>query len=128
MRPNLIFITIVALLVGLMGGVLLSQTKMGKTVLARESFQPKEFVSAKEFRLVDANDRTLAVLGGHPGKEPFLPIEPALRFYDENGELLLLLGRQPAVAALRCGGFANVGDGVVGEPDAPFLDGDGEQV
>jgi len=74
MRPNLIFITIVALLVGLMGGVLLSQTKMGKTVLARESFQPKEFVSAKEFRLVDANDRTLAVLGGHPGKEPFLPI------------------------------------------------------
>jgi len=43
-------------------------------------------------------------------------------------ELLLLLGRQPAVAALRRGGFANVGDGVVGEPDAPFLDGDGEQV
>ncbi|MGB5921849.1 MAG: hypothetical protein WBG91_21105 [Syntrophobacteria bacterium] len=95
MRPNLIFITIVALLVGLMGGVLLSQTKMGKTVLARESFQPKEFVSAKEFRLIDANDRTVAVLGGHPGKEPFLPIEPALRFYGNNGELVILLGIVP---------------------------------
>ena len=94
-RPNPIFITIVALLVGLMGGVLLSQTKMGKTVLARESFQPKEFVSAKEFRLVDANDTTLVVLGGHAGKEPFLPIEPALRFYDNNGELVILLGLVP---------------------------------
>ena len=95
MRPNLIFITIVALLVGLMGGVLLSQTKMVKTVLARESFQPNEFVSAKEFRLVDANGKTLAVLGGHPGKEPFLPIEPALRFYDNSGELVVLLGLVP---------------------------------
>ena len=94
-RPNLIFITIVALLVGFMGGVLLSQTKMGKTVLARENFQPKEFVSAREFRLVDENDRTLAILGGHPGKEPFLPIEPALRFYDNNGELVILLGIVP---------------------------------
>jgi hypothetical protein len=68
---------------------------MGKTVLARESFRPEEFVSAKEFRLVDENGRTLAVLGGHPGKEPFLPIEPALRFYDQDGELLLLLGLVP---------------------------------
>ncbi len=94
-RTNLSVITIIALLAGLVGGVLLSQTRMGKTVLARESFQPKEFVSAKEFRLVDGNDKTLAILGGHPGKEPFLPIEPALRFYDNNGELVILLGIVP---------------------------------
>lgn len=92
---NVSFITIIALLMGLMGGLLLSQTRMGKTVLARESFQPKEFVSAQEIRLVDTNGRTLAVLGGHPGKEPFLPIEPALRFYGNNGELVILLGIVP---------------------------------
>jgi len=94
-RTKLSFVVILTLLVGLVAGVLLSQTQMGKTVLAQESFQPKEFVSAKEFRLVDANDRTLAVLGGHPGKEPFLPIEPAFRFYDNNGELVILLGIVP---------------------------------
>ena len=94
-KTNLSLIVILALMAGLVGGILLSQTQMGKTVLARESFRPEEFVSAKEFRLVDKNGRTLAVLGGHPGKEPFLPIEPALRFYDQDGELLLLLGLVP---------------------------------
>ena len=93
---KLSLLVILALLAGLAAGVLLSQTKIAKTVLARESFQPEEFVSAKEFRLVDANGRTLAVLGGHPGKEPFLPIEPALRFYDNNGELVILLGLVPS--------------------------------
>jgi hypothetical protein len=92
---NVSVIVILALLMGLMGGMLLSQTRMGKTVLARESYQPEEFVSAKEFRLIDQNDRIVAVLGGHPGKEPFLPIEPALRFYDDNGELVILLGIVP---------------------------------
>ncbi len=92
---NVSFVVIFAVLMGLMGGVLLSQTKMSKKLLARESFQPSEFVSAKEFRLVDANGKTLAVLGGHPGKEPFLPIEPALRFYGNNGELFIILGLVP---------------------------------
>lgn len=95
-RKKRIFVLVLALLAGLVGGVILSQTQMVKTVLARESFQPEEFVSAKEFRLVDANGKTLAVLGGHPGKEPFLPIEPALRFYDNNGELVVLLGLVPS--------------------------------
>jgi len=94
-RTKLSLVVILALLAGLAGGMLLSQTRMGETVLARESFKPEEFVRAKEFRLVDENGRTLAVLGGHPGKEPFLPIEPALRFYDNNGELVLLLGLVP---------------------------------
>lgn len=95
-KANLSLIAIIALLAGLVAGVLLSQTQMGNKVLARESFQPSEFVSAKEFRLVDKNGRTLAVLGGHPGKEPFLPIEPALRFYDKSGELVVLLGLVPS--------------------------------
>ncbi|MGD8372840.1 MAG: hypothetical protein PVG64_03050 [Syntrophobacterales bacterium] len=95
-KTNLSLIVILALVAGLVGGILLSQTQMGKTVLARESFRPEEFVSAKEFRLVDENGRTLAVLGGHPGKEPFLPIEPALRFYDKSGELVVLLGLVPS--------------------------------
>jgi hypothetical protein len=93
---RLSFVVILSLLAGLVGGALLSQTQMVKTVLAQESFRPVEFVSAKEFRLVDANGKTLAVLGGHPGKEPFLPIEPALRFYDNNGELVVLLGLVPS--------------------------------
>ena len=94
-RKEMSFMVIIALLAGLAGGLLLSQTQMGKTVLARESFQPEKLVIAKEFRLIDDNDRTLAILGGHPGKEPFLPIEPALRFYDNNGELVILLGLVP---------------------------------
>ena len=94
-KANLSFIVIVALLAGLVSGVLVGQTQMGKTMLARESFQPEEFVSAREFRLIDENGKTVAVLGGHPGKEPFLPIEPALRFYDNNGELVVLLGLVP---------------------------------
>ena len=94
-KISLSFAVITALVAGLLGGVVLSQTKMGKAMLARESFQPKEFVSAREFRLVDGNGKTLAVLGGHPGKEPFLPIEPALRFYDQDGELVILLGLVP---------------------------------
>ena len=57
--------------------------------------ETEKLVIAKEFRLIDDNDRTLAILGGHPGKEPFLPIEPALRFYDNNGELVILLGLVP---------------------------------
>jgi predicted cobalt transporter CbtA len=92
---RLSFVVMLALLAGLVGGALLSQTQMVKTVLAQESFRPEEFVSAKEFRLVDANGKTLAVLGGHPGKEPFLPIEPALRFYDNDRELVVLLGLVP---------------------------------
>ena len=94
-RTRLSFVVMLSLLAGLVGGALLSQTQMVKNVLAQESFRPEEFVSAKEFRLVDANGKTLAVLGGHPGKEPFLPIEPALRFYDNNGELVVLLGLVP---------------------------------
>lgn len=93
---RLSFAVMLALLAGLVGGALLSQTQMVKNVLAQESFRPEEFVSAQEFRLVDANGKTLAVLGGHSGKEPFLPIEPALRFYDKNGELLVLLGLLPS--------------------------------
>jgi hypothetical protein len=93
---RLSFVVTLALLAGLVGGALLSQTQMVKNVLAQESFRPDEFVSAKEFRLVDANGKTLAVLGGHPGKEPFLPIEPALRFFDNNGELVVLLGLVPS--------------------------------
>jgi hypothetical protein len=92
---RLSFVVMLALLAGLVGGALLSQTQMVKNVLAQESFRPEEFVSAQEFRLVDANGKSLAVLGGHPGKEPFLPIEPALRFYENKGELLLLLGLVP---------------------------------
>ena len=40
-------------------------------------------------------------------------------------ELLLFVGLEPAVATRSGGGFADIGDRVVGEANAPFFDGDG---
>jgi hypothetical protein len=92
---QLTLIVIVALFAGFIGGIVSSQFLGDRTVFAREEPQAKEVLVANEFRLVSDDGRILAILGAHPGKEPFLPIEPALRFFDTQGDMSMLVGMIP---------------------------------
>ena len=94
-RGQLWLIVILALFAGFIGGIVSSQFLGDRTVFAREDLPAKEVLVANEFRLVSDDGRILAVLGGHPGKEPFLPIEPALRFFDREGDMRMLVGMIP---------------------------------
>ena len=94
-RGQLTVIVVLALFAGFMGGIISSHFLGDKTVFAREELPAKEVLVANEFRLVSDDGRTLAILGGHPGKEPFLPIEPALRFFDSQGNMSMLVGMIP---------------------------------
>jgi len=94
-RGQSIAIVVLALFAGFIGGIVSSQFLGDRTVFAREEPPAKEVVVAHEFRLVSDDGRTLAILGGHPGEEPFLPIEPALRFFDSQGDMRLLVGMIP---------------------------------
>jgi hypothetical protein len=94
-RGQLTLIVVLALFAGFIGGIVSSQLLGDRTVFAREEPPAKEVVVAHEFRLVSDDGRTLAILGGHPGEEPFLPIEPALRFFDRQGDMRLLVGMIP---------------------------------
>ena len=93
-RGQLAVILFLALFAGFLGGMVSSQLGY-RTVFAREEPPAKEVLVAHEFRLVSDDGRTLAILGGHPGEEPFLPIEPALRFFDSQGDMRLLVGMIP---------------------------------
>ncbi len=94
-RGQLTIVVVLALFAGFMGGIISSQFLGDKTVFAREKLPAKEVLVANEFRLVSDDGRILAILGGHPGKEPFLPIEPALRFFDTQGDMRMLVGMIP---------------------------------
>jgi len=94
-RGQLTVIVVLALFAGFIGGIVSSQFLGDRTVFAREEPPAKEVVVAHEFRLVSDDGRTLAILGGHPGEEPFLPIEPALRFFDRQGDMRMLVGMIP---------------------------------
>ena len=94
-RGQLTLIVVLALFAGFIGGIVSSQLLGDRTVFAREEPPAKEVVVAHEFRLVSDDGRTLAILGGHPGEEPFLPIEPALRFFDRQGDMRMLVGMIP---------------------------------
>ena len=94
-RGQLTIVVVLALFAGFMGGIISSQFLGDKTVFAREELPAKEVLVANEFRLVSDDGRILAILGGHPGKEPFLPIEPALRFFDSQGNMSMLVGMIP---------------------------------
>ena len=94
-RGQLTLIVILALFAGFVGGIASSQFLGNGTVFAREEPQAKEVLVAHEFRLVSDDGRILAILGGHPGEEPFLPIEPALRFFDSQGDMRMLIGMIP---------------------------------
>jgi hypothetical protein len=94
-RGQLTIVVVLALFAGFIGGIISSRFLGDKTVFAREELPAKEVLVANEFRLVSDDGRILAILGGHPGKEPFLPIEPALRFFDTHGEMRMLVGMIP---------------------------------
>jgi hypothetical protein len=94
-RGQLTIVVVLALFAGFMGGIISSQFLGDMTVFAREELPAKEVLVANEFRLVSDDGRILAILGGHPGKEPFLPIEPALRFFDTQGDMRMLVGMIP---------------------------------
>jgi len=94
-RGQLAVIVVLALFAGFIGGMVSGQFLGDRTVFAREEPTAKEVVVAHEFRLVSDDGRTLAILGGHPGEEPFLPIEPALRFFDREGDMRMLVGMIP---------------------------------
>ncbi len=83
-----------ALLIGLVGGVVTSRFYVVNPAFAVEKSEPQRVV-AKELCLVDDNGNTIAILGGRPGKEPFLPVGPDLRFYGRDGELRILVGLMP---------------------------------
>ena len=90
-----VFILAVALLAGFVGGALSGRLFGSNDVLAQEQVEAHKNVLANEFRLVAEDGRLLAALGGRAGSEPFLPIEPVLRFYDRNGELRIIIGLLP---------------------------------
>jgi hypothetical protein len=94
-RGQLAIVVVLALFAGFIGGIISSQFLGDKSVFAREELPTKEVLVANEFRLVSDDGRILAILGGHPGKEPFLPIEPALRFFDTQGDMRMLVGMIP---------------------------------
>jgi hypothetical protein len=83
-----------ALLTGLVGGVVSSRFCVVYLAFAGDKSEPQKVV-AKEFHLVDDNGNSIAILGGRPGKEPFLPIAPDLRFYGKAGDLRILIGLMP---------------------------------
>jgi len=94
-KGQLTVIVVLALFAGFIGGIVSSHFLGDRTVFAREEPPAKEVLVAHEFRLVSDDGRTLAILGGHPGEEPFLPIEPALRFFDSQGDMRMLVGMIP---------------------------------
>jgi len=94
-RGQLAVLVVLALVGGFIGGIVSSHFLGDRTVFAREAPEAKEVLVAHEFRLVADDGRILAILGGHPGKEPFLPIEPALRFFDSQGDMRILIGVIP---------------------------------
>jgi len=94
-RGQFTVIVFIALFAGFIGGIVSSQFFRDRIVFAREEPPAKEVLVAHEFRLVSDDGRTLAILGGHPGEEPFLPIEPALRFFDAQGDMRMLVGMIP---------------------------------
>jgi hypothetical protein len=94
-KGHVVVVVFLAVFAGFIGGAVSGQFLGNRTVFARQEPPAKEVLVAHEFRLVTDDGRTLAILGGHPGEEPFLPIESALRFFDSQGEMRMLVGIIP---------------------------------
>ena len=84
-----------AFVAGLLGGAVSGRLFAVNLGYAEKEPEPKAYIAAKEFRLVADDGRTLATLGGRPGMEPFMPVSPALHFYDREGQLRILIGLMP---------------------------------
>ena len=96
MKTNLYALMLVlALFAGLLGGIISGRLLTDNAGYFQKKPDPHEFFETKEVRLIGDNGRTLVILGGRAGAEPFLPEEPALRFFDKDGDLRILIGLVP---------------------------------
>lgn len=79
-------IVVLALLAGLVGGLVSSQLFVGQPVFAETAQQNEKVVVAGEFRLVDKQGKTHAVLKFSPSSGP------SLAMIDESGRARAALG------------------------------------
>jgi len=74
-------IVMLALVGGFIGGVISGQLFVGKTVFAQNEPSPQKLLVANEFRLIDKEGNTLAVLGQEEFDKRLIPV---LRFGDKQ--------------------------------------------
>ena len=91
---------VVALVAGLVGGVVSSQFSMGFPVLAEEKAKAQKIVEAEEFRVVDPHGKVLGGLRVTPGGEAELALFSAAGAHgvvltpeDEGGTWLFMLDK-----------------------------------
>lgn len=77
---------VLALLGGLVGGLVSSQLFVGRPVFAETALQNEQVVVAREFRLVDRQGKTRAALKFSPSSGP------SLAMIDESGKARAALG------------------------------------
>ena len=76
---------VLALVAGLVGGVVSSQFLMGQPAFAEKKAKPQKAIEAEEFRLVDKNGKTRAFLGINKG-------QPRFELHGKRGFPLAVLG------------------------------------
>ena len=79
----------IALIAGLVGGVVSSQFIGGQPAFARKTAYFKKVIEAEELRLVDKNGKTRAFLGF--GEAPMNEGQPRFELYGNRGFPLALL-------------------------------------
>ena len=81
---------VLALVAGLVGGVVSSQFLMGQPAFAEKKSNPVKVVESEEFRLVDKDGRTRAFLGF--GHSPTNRGQPRFELHGKEGFPLAVLG------------------------------------
>jgi hypothetical protein len=76
---------VLALVAGLVGGVVSSQFLMGQPAFAEKKAKPQKVIEAQEFRLVDKDGKTRAFLGINRG-------QPRFELHGKRGFPLAVLG------------------------------------
>jgi len=81
---------VLALVAGLVGGVVSSQFFVGQPAFAEKDAKTEKVIEAEEFRLVDKDGRTRAFLGF--GHSPINRGQPRLELHGKEGFPLAVLG------------------------------------
>ena len=89
-KRQYVLMLVVALIAGLMGGVVSSQYLVGQTAFARKKEPPRKVIEAQEFRLVDKDGKTRAFLGF--GHNPTNRKQPRFELHGKAGFPLAVLG------------------------------------
>ena len=84
------FMLVLALVAGLVGGVVSSKFLMGQLAFAEKKSNPMKVVESEEFRLVDKNGKTRAFLGF--SHSPTHRRQPRLELHGKAGVPLAILG------------------------------------